>query len=155
MAQEVKAYRANDGTLHEDICAAATRDVELLVQGSPLYENQPYARQLVEWLCDYADAIRETLAAHALACPRDGEAAVQPKPHPLGDLQNRKSAAIGHMQRLGAPARDWLTRNGFRDLKHFTDQATEVEVEAYEHWTEEPAAFQTTSEHNELVANKD
>lgn len=70
MATEVKAYRANDGTLHEDICAAATRDVEIIVEGSPLSENQPYARQLVEWLCGNATLIRQTLGAHEMACPK-------------------------------------------------------------------------------------
>jgi hypothetical protein len=70
MAIEVKSWKANDGSLHENECAAATRDVELIVEQSPLQENTPFARKLVEWLTGNAALIRETLEAHERACPK-------------------------------------------------------------------------------------
>ena|SRR5690349_11196290 len=69
MPKEVTAFRAEDGSLHEDKCAAATRDVELMVQASPLAENAPFARDLVVWLTRNSKMIREKLEAHAEACP--------------------------------------------------------------------------------------
>jgi hypothetical protein len=78
MATEVKAYRANDGTLHETECAAATRDVELLVKQSPLSENEPYARKVVEWLTsNAAESIIEAIQQHARACSKDEPTAVE------------------------------------------------------------------------------
>jgi hypothetical protein len=73
MPQEVTAYRADDGTLHEDKCAAATRNVELLVKRSPLAENQPFARDLVAWLIANPKEIRDMLEAHETACPKVAE----------------------------------------------------------------------------------
>lgn len=69
MPTEVTAFRASDGSLHEDLCTAATRDVELMVQRSPLAENQPYAKKLVEWLTQNSRDIRAVLEAHEQACP--------------------------------------------------------------------------------------
>lgn len=73
MPQEVTAFRADDNSLHDDECAAATRNVELLVQRSPLAENQPFARIAVDWLCANAEEIRDKLEAHARACPIGAE----------------------------------------------------------------------------------
>lgn len=70
MATEVTAWKAEDGTLHDNECQAATRDVEIFVSKSPLAENQPFARKLVEWLTSEAPAIRKKLEAHERACPR-------------------------------------------------------------------------------------
>jgi hypothetical protein len=70
MATEVKSWKANDGSLHENECAAATRDVELMVECSPLAENTPFARKLVDWLTANAGEIRTTLEAHERACPK-------------------------------------------------------------------------------------
>lgn len=70
MPKEVTAYQADDGSLHTSECAAATVNVELLVKASPLAENQPYAKKLVEWLTGNPRAIREVLEAHERACPR-------------------------------------------------------------------------------------
>lgn len=70
MATEVRSWKANDGSLHENECAAATRDVELIVERSPLAENTPFARKLVDWLTGNAALIRETLEAHERACPK-------------------------------------------------------------------------------------
>ncbi len=75
MAKQVTSWQANDGTLHDSECAAATRDVELIVEQSPLKENTPFARTLVSWLTGNAELIRETLHAHEMACPRDAVAA--------------------------------------------------------------------------------
>lgn len=69
----VTAFKANDGSLHEDACTAATRDVELMVQRSPLSENQPYAKKLVEWLTQNSRDIRAVLETHERACPRNSE----------------------------------------------------------------------------------
>ena len=71
MATEVTAWEANDGSLHKTPCEAATRNVELLVQRSPLSENSPYAKKLVEWLTQNPRAIREVLQEHERACPRE------------------------------------------------------------------------------------
>lgn len=69
MAKKITSWQANDGSLHTDECAAATRDVEILVEGSPLAENVPFARQLVKWLTGNAHIVRKTLEAHEAACP--------------------------------------------------------------------------------------
>ena len=73
MPQEVTAFKANDGSLHEDACAAATRDVELMVQRSPLAENTPYAKKLVDWLTQNSRDIRAVLETHERACPKNSE----------------------------------------------------------------------------------
>lgn len=69
MPKRVQAYQANDGTLFADECLAATRDVELLVGDSPLAENQPYARKVVEWLTANTRDIRKVLETFEGACP--------------------------------------------------------------------------------------
>lgn len=71
MAKQIKAWQASDGSLHEGECAAATRDVELIVEKSPLAENIPYAKLLVTWLTTEATMIRKMLEAHESACPKD------------------------------------------------------------------------------------
>jgi hypothetical protein len=55
-----------------------------------------------------------------------------------GDLapEDRRSAAIGEMQRLGAPAKDWLTRNGFADVREFVDRASTRDVRQWEEFVE-------------------
>lgn len=76
MPQEITAYRAKDGSIHETACLAATRDLEALVAASPLAENTPYAKKLVDWLTSQAPAILEVLGEYAAACPipSEGEA---------------------------------------------------------------------------------
>lgn len=69
MPKQITAYQASDGSIYDDECAAATRDVELLVQGSPLAENQPFAKKLVEWLTKNSRDIRAVLETHEQACP--------------------------------------------------------------------------------------
>lgn len=70
MPKKITAYQADDGSIHDDECAAATRDVELMVAASPLAENQPYARKLVEWLTGNSEQIRAVLETHERACPQ-------------------------------------------------------------------------------------
>lgn len=69
MATEVTAWRANDGTLHDSRCDAATNDLTAFVMASPMAENQPYARQLVEWLTKEAGQIVAILTEYREACP--------------------------------------------------------------------------------------
>jgi hypothetical protein len=141
MAKQITAWQAEDGSLHTSECDAATRNVTLLVERSPLAENAPYSRQLVEWLTENAPEIRRTLEAHERACPR----AVEAKPtKPL--TSDRISAAIGQMRDRGGPAKAWLTRNGFRNVIDFAQRATESEVADWERFAEEPAAFNGADE---------
>jgi hypothetical protein len=74
MPKKITAYQAEDGSIHDSECAAATRDVELMVQASPLAENAPFARTLVDWLCANPNLIREKLEAHERACPKAAKA---------------------------------------------------------------------------------
>lgn len=78
MPKKISAYQASDGSIHESECDAATRDVELLVQNSPLNENQPYAKKLVEWLTGNSKAIRAVLETHERACPQSVAAKAMP-----------------------------------------------------------------------------
>jgi hypothetical protein len=71
MPKKITAYQAEDGSIHDSECAAATRDVEIMVAASPLAENAPFARTLVEWLCANPETIRKTLEAHERACPKN------------------------------------------------------------------------------------
>jgi hypothetical protein len=139
MATEVKAWKAEDGTLHDSECEAATRDVEMLVERSPLAENSPYAKKLVEWLTENAGEIRTKLQAHERACPKVEAEAKQAGTLPT--IEDRITAAIGQMQRIGDTAKDWLTRNGFVNLHDFVDRATEEQITDWEHFKDEPAAF--------------
>lgn len=85
MPKKITAYQADDGSIHDSECAAATRDVELMVQRSPLAENQPFARLLVEWMTNNADEITDKLAAHGRACPKDARD-VRPDPEREGPV---------------------------------------------------------------------
>lgn len=71
MPKKITAYQAADGSIHEDECGAAKRDLEAIVQASPMAENAPYAKMLVEWLTDRADVVLKVLAAYHEACPRN------------------------------------------------------------------------------------
>lgn len=73
MPKEITAYQAEDGSLHTDACAAARKDIELLIAGSPLAENQPYAKSLCEWLTDDPRKIIDKLGEYLDACPNDAE----------------------------------------------------------------------------------
>jgi AraC-like DNA-binding protein len=146
MAKQVQSWEAEDGTLHKTECAAATRDVEMLVERSPLAENSPYAKKLTEWLCKHASEIRTKLEAHERACPKVKAEPAATEPEPTIALKERISAAIGQMQERGRPAQEWLMRNGFQNLSHFTNKATEGDVEAWERFADEPAAFEDTPE---------
>jgi hypothetical protein len=79
MPKKITAYQAEDGSIHDSECAAATRDVELMVQASPLAENAPFARTLVDWLCANPELVRKTLEAHERACPKAAKAEAPPK----------------------------------------------------------------------------
>lgn len=79
MPKKITAYQAEDGSIHDSECAAATRDVEIMVAASPLAENQPYAKMLVEWLTSNPAMIRKKLEAHESACPKDSVAAAPSK----------------------------------------------------------------------------
>jgi hypothetical protein len=70
MPQKITAYQAADGTLHTDACAAATKDLELLIGQSPLAENQPYARKVLEWLTADPDTIMDRMKEFQIACPK-------------------------------------------------------------------------------------
>lgn len=81
MPLEVTAYRAEDGSLHTDACEAATKDLELLIAQSPLAENQPYCRKVLEWLISDSDTIMDKLKEYHVACPKTArEETVQEKP---------------------------------------------------------------------------
>jgi hypothetical protein len=106
MPKQVNAYEADDGSLHTSECEAATVNVSLLVQRSPLAENQPYARKLVEWLTGNPQEIRAVLEAHERACPKvveDVDASkrlertreYKPSPIPRGHDPLCKSHAAG------------------------------------------------------------
>lgn len=69
MAERIEAFRADDGTLHNDECSAVKRDLDMLIQGSPLAENAPYAKIATEWLAANALAIGKVLMHYADACP--------------------------------------------------------------------------------------
>ena len=71
MPTEVTAFKAKDGSLHEDACTAAFRDVELLVKASPLNENGPFAKQAIAWLAENAAEIIGTLTELTARCPKD------------------------------------------------------------------------------------
>jgi hypothetical protein len=71
MPLEVTAFKAEDGSLHEDACSAATKDIELMIGRSPLAENQPYARRVLEWLTESSGDIVTALVAYRAACPKD------------------------------------------------------------------------------------
>lgn len=70
MPMEITAFKAGDGSLHEDRCTAATKDIELLIGRSPLAENQPYARKVLEWLTDDPDTIMDAMKEFQVACPK-------------------------------------------------------------------------------------
>ena len=93
MPQEITAYRANDGSIHETACLAATRDLEEMVNASPLAENGPYAKKLVDWLKSDAPAIRDALGAYADACPIPPKVEA-PSVEPEG-TQEEEEAAFG------------------------------------------------------------
>jgi hypothetical protein len=77
MPKEITAYQAKDGSLHDSACSAATRDVELMVQSSPLAENQPFAKELVSWLCKEASPLIDVLTDYHDACPVETEEGTQ------------------------------------------------------------------------------
>lgn len=145
MPQEITAYRANDGSIHETACAAATSDLEGIVQASPLSENQPYAKKLVEWLCKEAPAVIDVLTAYRDACPKPPEDSACAE-EPEGTRQNRISAAMGQMQERGEPAKAWLTRNGYENLADFGARVTDEHLTAWEHYADDPKAFGNGSE---------
>lgn len=107
MATEVKSWRANDGSLHENECSAATRDVELIVEQSPLNENAPFARKLVEWMTGNAKLIRDTLEAHERACPKAVAAA-----EPAADDSPRAMICA----QCGTPEGE---KHNFRHIAHY------------------------------------
>lgn len=81
MAKEVTSWQANDGSLHDNQCKAAVRDIELMVAASPLAENPPFAKKLSEWLASNSSVVRATLQAHAKACnKRPARKRAPPKP---------------------------------------------------------------------------
>ncbi len=103
MPKKISAYQASDGSIHEDECQAATRDVELLVQGSPLNENQPYAKKLVAWLTENSKAIRTVLETHASACPKAAEVKAMPSQAqpPFSQAQPPLSGDQPHLPNCG------------------------------------------------------
>lgn len=48
------------------------------------------------------------------------------------ELKNRINAAIGQMQRLGDPAKAWLTREGFDNLTDFASRTSRDKVAEWE-----------------------
>lgn len=162
MAKEVRSWEANDGSLHKTECEAAACDLQNIINASPCAENSPYAKKTFDWLKREAREIAAALIAYADACPVETVAA---EPAPEVDFPARRAAATGTMQEMarGADkekARAWLRSNDFDDLRDFSNTATPAQVEAWETFAAEiedghPPEFQTTSEHNELAANKD
>ena len=69
MPQETTAFRADDGSIHEDACSAAMRDITLMVQNSPIAENKPYAREVVAWLMSDPENIALRLTEFRKCCP--------------------------------------------------------------------------------------
>ena len=55
-------------------------------------------------------------------------------------LERERSVAIGQMQRLGAPAKDWLNRQGFENLKGFCDRSGIDDLTAWQRYYEEKHA---------------
>lgn len=72
-----------------------------------------------------------------------------PETTPLSDL---RAAAIGEMQAMGAPARDWLTRNGFANVKEFVDVATRSDVDKWRGFVGEVAGVKQVYIDGEPVA---
>lgn len=71
MATATTAYRANDGSLHDTECGAATRDLQLLIADSACAENAPYSRTMLGWLTSQPREIAASLIAYADACPQE------------------------------------------------------------------------------------
>lgn len=69
MAQKITAYQAEDGSIHADACAAATRDLEAVIAASPLAENGPFAKQLLAWMQERSAVILKVLGEYDAACP--------------------------------------------------------------------------------------
>jgi hypothetical protein len=73
MPKEITAYQAKDSSIHDTPCKAATRDVEMCVQASPLNDNQPYAKKLVDWLTGNASELIDVLTEYRDACPQSAQ----------------------------------------------------------------------------------
>ena len=78
MAQSIPAFAAEDGTLHKTECAAVSRDLEMLLEKSPLFENKPYTKIAHEWLASNAHEIGVVLCHYARACPKPPEESSAP-----------------------------------------------------------------------------
>jgi hypothetical protein len=97
MPKEITAYQAADGTLHTNACAAATKDLELLIGQSPLAENQPYARKVLEWLTADPDTIMDKMKEFQIACPKEvtGEAPSKESTGPVAQQAPQREMADG------------------------------------------------------------
>ena len=129
MATEVKAFRAEDGTLHNTACEAAVRDLNLIINKSPCAENSPYAKIMLEWMTDQAPEIVATLNEYIAACPKPEPTAATPSVEAASaEVAARKAAAIGTMQEMAQgrdreAVKDWLRRYGFDNLADFNARA--------------------------------
>lgn len=124
MVKMIKSWEAEDGSLHRTECDAATRDVTLLVQRSPLAENSPYSKKLVMWLCENAPEIRQKLEAHEKACPQ----AVTNGPYQWEANMDEAVAALNASGEIGAR---WLAKEGFTGSKDFRENAGSAEIDRW------------------------
>lgn len=69
MPKQITAWQAKNGSIHGSACEAAACDLEAIVMASPMAENAPFARKLVDWLKGDAHAIAKVLAEYIGACP--------------------------------------------------------------------------------------
>jgi len=133
MAKKIDAWAAEDGSLHETECAAATRDVELLVlSDAGLSANQPYAKEVIRWLTSNAGQIRKTLEAHERACPRTVQAERPTEEAMSAEIKARRDSAIAAMRENREAGRSFLRRHGFSDINDFRDRSGLDDITAWE-----------------------
>lgn len=121
MVEKVPAFRSNSGKLFlSEEAAVRSEAIERLCEIIPEFA---LIRPRIE---SNLDAISQATASLVSFKARNHpEPAPENHPENLSDL---RSAAIGEMQSMGAPARDWLTRNGFSNVREFCDTATRSDV---------------------------
>jgi hypothetical protein len=70
VVRQTTAFLADDDSMHTCECAAAKRNVELLVKQSPVDMHEGTRSQLINWFMDADDSICDTLLAYRRACPK-------------------------------------------------------------------------------------
>lgn len=70
MVRTTTAYLADDDSMHSCECAAATKNVDLLVRKAPVEMHEATRRQLTGWLTSEDERICDVLLAYRRACPK-------------------------------------------------------------------------------------